>query len=80
MTVAFITSAASARTTASATLRSVARSGVGAVAHDRSRRAQELDYLAADHSPLMLRRGRSEADRRGIHWIEFAETDLEAPA
>src|SRR5882757_972380 len=26
----------------------------------------------------MLRRARAEADRRGIHWIEFAEADVEA--
>jgi ubiquinone/menaquinone biosynthesis C-methylase UbiE len=26
----------------------------------------------------MLRRARTEADRRGIHWIEFTEADVEA--
>jgi ubiquinone/menaquinone biosynthesis C-methylase UbiE len=26
----------------------------------------------------MLRRARAEADRCGIHWIEFAEADVEA--
>ena len=34
--------------------------------------------MAADLSPLMLRRARAEAERRGIHWIEFAEADVEA--
>ena len=40
---------------------------------------QELDYVAADLSPVMLRRARAEADRRGIHWIEFVEADVEGP-
>jgi SAM-dependent methyltransferase len=39
---------------------------------------QELDYVAADLSPVMLRRARAEADRLGIHWIEFVEADVEA--
>jgi SAM-dependent methyltransferase len=39
---------------------------------------QDLHYVAADLSPLMLRRAQSEADRRGIHWIEFTEGDVEA--
>ena len=32
---------------------------------------QELRYAAADLAPLMLRRVRAEADRRGIHWIDW---------
>jgi ubiquinone/menaquinone biosynthesis C-methylase UbiE len=39
---------------------------------------RELDYVAADLSPVMLRRARAEADRRGIHWIELVEADVEA--
>jgi SAM-dependent methyltransferase len=39
---------------------------------------QELDYVAADLSSVMLRRARAEADRRGIHWIEFLQADVEA--
>ncbi len=39
---------------------------------------QELDYVAADLSPVMLRRARAEGERRGIHWIEFVEADVEA--
>ena len=50
----------------------------GGVAFRGLRSEQELDYVAADLSPVMLRRARAEADRRGIHWIEFAEADVEA--
>ena len=50
----------------------------GGVAFRGLRPEQELDYVAADLSPVMLRRARAEADRRGIHWIEFAEADVEA--
>jgi ubiquinone/menaquinone biosynthesis C-methylase UbiE len=50
----------------------------GGVAFRGLRPEQELDYVAADLSPLMLRRARAEADRRGIHWIEFVEADVEA--
>jgi SAM-dependent methyltransferase len=50
----------------------------GGVAFRGLRPEQELDYVAADLSPLMLRRAESEADRRGIHWIEFVEADVEA--
>lgn len=39
---------------------------------------QELHYVAADLSPVMLKRARAEADRRGLQWIEFAEADVEA--
>jgi SAM-dependent methyltransferase len=50
----------------------------GGVAFRALRAEQELDYLAADLSPVMLRRARAEAHRRGIHWIEFVEADAEA--
>ena len=50
----------------------------GGVAFRGLRPDQELDYVAADLSPVMLRRARAEADRRGIHWIEFVEADVEA--
>jgi SAM-dependent methyltransferase len=43
----------------------------GGVAFRGLRPEQELDYVAADLSPVMLKRARGEADRRGIHWIEF---------
>jgi SAM-dependent methyltransferase len=50
----------------------------GGVAFRGLRPEQELDYVAADLSPVMLGRARAEADRRGIHWIEFVEADVEA--
>jgi len=50
----------------------------GGVAFRGLRPEQELDYVAADLSPVMLRRAEAEADRRGIHWIEFTEADVEA--
>jgi SAM-dependent methyltransferase len=50
----------------------------GGVAFRGLRPEQELDYVAADLSPVMLRRARVEADRRGILWIEFVEADVEA--
>jgi ubiquinone/menaquinone biosynthesis C-methylase UbiE len=50
----------------------------GGVAFRGLRPEQELRYVAADLSPVMLRRARVEADRRGIHGIEFAEADVEA--
>jgi SAM-dependent methyltransferase len=50
----------------------------GGVAFRGLRPEQELDYVAADLSRVMLRRARAEADRRGIHWIEFVEADVEA--
>jgi ubiquinone/menaquinone biosynthesis C-methylase UbiE len=50
----------------------------GGVAFRGLRPEQELDYVAADLSPVMLRRARAEAERRGIHWIEFVEADVEA--
>ena len=50
----------------------------GGVAFRGLRPEQELDYVAADLSPVMLRRARAEADRRGIDWIEFAEADVES--
>ncbi len=50
----------------------------GGVAFRALRPDQELHYVAADLSPVMLRRAQAEADRRGTHWIEFVETDVEA--
>jgi ubiquinone/menaquinone biosynthesis C-methylase UbiE len=50
----------------------------GGVAFRGLRPEQELDYAAADLSPVMLRRARAEADRRGIHWLEFVEADVES--
>jgi SAM-dependent methyltransferase len=50
----------------------------GGVAFRGLRPNQELHYVAADLSPVMVRRARAEATRRGIHWIEFAEADVEA--
>ena len=50
----------------------------GGVAFRGLRPDQELHYVAADLSPVMLRRARAEAARRGISWIEFAEADVEA--
>jgi SAM-dependent methyltransferase len=50
----------------------------GGVAFRGLRREQELNYVAADLSRVMLKRARAEADRRGIHWIEFVEADVEA--
>src|SRR5438105_5061447 len=50
----------------------------GGVAFRGLRPEQELHYIAADLSPVMLRRARAEADRRGIHWIEVIEADVEA--
>jgi ubiquinone/menaquinone biosynthesis C-methylase UbiE len=39
---------------------------------------QDVRYVAADLSPVMLRRARAVADRRGLHQIEFSEADVEA--
>ena len=50
----------------------------GGVAFRGLRPEQELQYVAVDLSPVMLRRARAEAERRGIHWIEFVEADVEA--
>jgi ubiquinone/menaquinone biosynthesis C-methylase UbiE len=38
---------------------------------------QELRYVAADLSPVMLGRARAEAKRRHLHWIESIEADVE---
>src|SRR5437763_13765803 len=51
----------------------------GGVAFRGVRPEQELHYVAADLSPLRLRRARAAANRRGIHWIAFAEADVAAP-
>ena len=50
----------------------------GGVAFRGLRPEQGLHYVAADLSPVMLRRARAEADRRGLRWIEFIEADVEA--
>jgi SAM-dependent methyltransferase len=50
----------------------------GGVVFRGLRPERALDYEAADLSAVMLRRARAEADRRGIHWIEFVEADVEA--
>jgi ubiquinone/menaquinone biosynthesis C-methylase UbiE len=50
----------------------------GGVAFRGPRPERELDYVAVDLSPVMLRRACAEADRPGIHWIELAAADLEA--
>ena len=50
----------------------------GGVAFRGLRPERELDYVAADLSPVMLRRARAEADRRGLHWIALAEADVES--
>lgn len=49
----------------------------GDVAFRGLRPERELDYVAADLSPVMLRRARAGADSRGIHWIENVEADVE---
>jgi ubiquinone/menaquinone biosynthesis C-methylase UbiE len=50
----------------------------GGVAFRGLRSEHNLSYVAADLSPLMLRRARGEAERRGLHWIRFAEADVES--
>lgn len=50
----------------------------GGVAFRGLRPAQRIRYVAADLSPLMLGRARSEAARRGLEFIEFVEADVEA--
>ncbi len=50
----------------------------GGVAFRGLRPDRPLRYVAADLSPVMLRRARAEAERRGIDWIEFHEADVEA--
>ncbi len=50
----------------------------GGVAFRALRPEQELDYVACDLSPVMLRRARAEADRRAIRWTAFVEADVEA--
>jgi SAM-dependent methyltransferase len=50
----------------------------GGVAFRGLRPEQRVRYVAADLSPVMLRRARSEASRCGIDWIHFVEADVEA--
>ena len=45
--------------------------GSGVALRGVLRPEQELRYAAADLAPLMRRRVRAEADRRGIHWIDW---------
>ncbi len=49
----------------------------GGVAFRGLRPTQRLRYVAADLSPVMLSRARREAERRGLHQIEFTEADVE---
>jgi SAM-dependent methyltransferase len=50
----------------------------GGVAFRGLRPGQDVRYIAADLSQVMLRRAAAEADRRGLHQIEFVEADVEA--
>jgi ubiquinone/menaquinone biosynthesis C-methylase UbiE len=50
----------------------------GGVAFRGLRADRRLQYIAADLSPVMLRRARAEAERRGIDFIEFRQADVEA--
>jgi len=49
----------------------------GGVALRGLRRGQRVRYVAADLSPVMLERARSEATRRGLSQIAFVEADVE---
>ncbi len=42
------------------------------------RPGQRVRYVAADLSPVMLRRARAEATRRDLDQVEFSEADVEA--
>jgi SAM-dependent methyltransferase len=50
----------------------------GGVAFRGLRPAQQLRYVAADLSPVMLARAGVEAARRGLGFVEFVEADVEA--
>jgi ubiquinone/menaquinone biosynthesis C-methylase UbiE len=50
----------------------------GGVALRGLRRDQEVQYVAADLSPVMLERARSEAARRGLAQVELVEADVES--
>ncbi|MDQ2759496.1 MAG: class I SAM-dependent methyltransferase [Actinomycetota bacterium] len=50
----------------------------GGIALRGLRPDQRLRYVASDLSPVMLRRARAEAGRRGLDWIELVEADVEA--
>jgi SAM-dependent methyltransferase len=50
----------------------------GGVAFRGLRPGQRVRYVAADLSPVMLRRARAEAERRDLEQIEFTEADVEA--
>src|SRR5205085_4137298 len=50
----------------------------GGVALRGLRTGQNVRYVAADLSPVMLGRARAEAQRRGLDQIEFVEADVES--
>ena len=50
----------------------------GGVAFRGLRPGQQVRYVAADLSPVMLDRARAEAKRRGLDQIEFHQADVEA--
>jgi ubiquinone/menaquinone biosynthesis C-methylase UbiE len=50
----------------------------GGVALRGLARDQEVHYVAADLSPVMLERARSEATRRGLGQVELVEADVES--
>lgn len=50
----------------------------GGLAFRALRPEQDVRYVAADLSKVMLERAANEAERRGLGWIEFAEADVEA--
>jgi ubiquinone/menaquinone biosynthesis C-methylase UbiE len=50
----------------------------GGVAFRGLRPEQEVRYVAADLSPVMLARARKEAERRGLDRIEFMQADVES--
>lgn len=49
----------------------------GGVAFQALRADHQLDYVAADISPVMLSRARREADRRGLGWVRTEEVDAQ---
>lgn len=50
----------------------------GGLAFRGLRPVQDVRYVAADLSPVMLDRARDEAARRGLYQIEFVKADVEA--
>jgi ubiquinone/menaquinone biosynthesis C-methylase UbiE len=49
----------------------------GGIAFRGIRPGQQVNYVAADVSSLMLKRASKQADRRGIDQIEFVQADAE---